>query len=326
VPCVLLPSWSSVPLSRLDRPDCCRPAWSAVAHRRPASPPSGSRNVDPLDHVSVKVDDGTLTAVQLVNDAAKPIEGVMTPDNRFWKPLAPLGHGRTYTLNVTSRASSGTPSTQTSTFSTLKPANQTKVSLTATSGAALQDQGTYGVGTVIVAHFDEPITDRATAEQRLIVTTSPAVQGSWYWVDNQNVHWRPEHYYAPGATVTAKAQIYGVRVADGLYGREDSQVSFRIGDAHISIADDATKQVSVYNNGNLVRTMPTSMGMGGTQTIGARTLSFWTPPGIYTVMGKAPQLSWTPPLSACRSTRGSPRNHSQRHADLHRQHLSAPAR
>ena len=53
MPCVLLPSWSSVPRSRLDRPDCCRPAWSAVAHRRPASPPSGSRNVDPLDHVSL---------------------------------------------------------------------------------------------------------------------------------------------------------------------------------------------------------------------------------------------------------------------------------
>ncbi len=184
----------------------CRPSQARITAAAPSAapavvmitPPSGSRNVDPLDHVSVKVDDGTLTAVQLVNDAAKPIDGVMTPDNTFWKPLAPLGYGRTYTLTVTSRGSSGAPSTQTSTFSTLKPANQTKVSLTATSGAALQDQGTYGVGTVIVAHFDEPITDRATAEQRLIVTTSPAVQGSWYWVDNQNVHWRPEHYYAPG--------------------------------------------------------------------------------------------------------------------------------
>ena len=276
----------------------CRPSQAGITAAAPSAapavimitPPSGSRNVDPLDHVSVKVDDGTLTTVQMVNDAAKPIDGVMTPDNTFWKPLAPLGYGRTYTLTVTSRGSSGTPSTQTSTFSTLKPANQTKVSLAATSGAALQDQGTYGVGTVIVAHFDEPITDRATAEQRLVVTTSPPVQGSWYWVDDQNVHWRPEHYYAPGTTVTAKAQVYGVRVADGLYGQEDSQVTFRIGDAHISIADDATKQVGVYNNGKLVRTMPTSMGMGGTQTIGARTLSFWTPPGIYTVIGKAPSV------------------------------------
>jgi hypothetical protein len=87
------------------------------------------------------------------------------------------------------------------------------VSLNTTSGAALQDGGRYGVGTVIVAHFDESITDRAAA----------AVRGSWYWVDNQNAHWRPERYFAPGTLVTAEANIYGVRLGDGLYGEEDSR-------------------------------------------------------------------------------------------------------
>jgi len=33
--------------------------------------------------------------------------------------------------------------------------------------------------------------------------------------------------------------------------------------------------------------MPTSMGMGGSETIGGRTISFWTQPGVYTVMDKA---------------------------------------
>jgi lipoprotein-anchoring transpeptidase ErfK/SrfK len=33
--------------------------------------------------------------------------------------------------------------------------------------------------------------------------------------------------------------------------------------------------------------MPTSMGMGGTETVGSRTLHFWTPPGVYTVLDKA---------------------------------------
>ncbi|MBV8966359.1 MAG: L,D-transpeptidase family protein [Mycobacteriaceae bacterium] len=266
------------------------PAPSAAPAVVMITPPVGSRNIDPLDHVSVKADDGTLTAVTMVNDAGKPVEGIMTPDNTFWKPLVPLGYGRTYTLTVTSRGSGGTPATETSTFSTLSPANQTKVSLTTTSGATLHDGGTYGIGTVIVAHFDEAITDRAGAERRLVVTTSPPVPGSWYWVDDQNAHWRPERYYAAGTTVTARAQIYGIQLGDGLFGQEDTQVSFRIGDSHVSIADDATKQVSVYNNGALVRTMPTSMGMGGTQTIGGRTLSFWTPPGIYTVMSKAPSV------------------------------------
>ena len=111
--------------------------------------------------------------------------------------------------------------------------------------------------------------------------------GSWNWIDDQTAHWRPEKYYAPGTSVSVAANIYGAALGDGLYGQDDEQVSFRIGDSHVSIADDITKQVSVFDNGKLVRTMPTSMGMGGSQTIGGTTLSFWTPPGVYTVMDKA---------------------------------------
>ncbi len=64
-------------------------------------------------------------------------------------------------------------------------------------------------------------------------------------------------------------------------------MSFTIGDAHVAVADDATKQISVYDNGKLVRTIPTSMGMGGTETIAGQEFSFWTQPGVYTVMDKA---------------------------------------
>lgn len=266
------------------------------------TPAPNAQNIDPVAHVLVSAKSGTLTSVQMVNDVGKPVEGVMTPDNTVWKPTVPLGYGRTYTLTITSRGPGGMPNTQMSSFSTLQPPNQTKVSFTTTSEAALQDGGTYGVGTVVVAHFDEQISDRAAAEHHLTVTTNPPVHGSWYWVDDQNAHWRPEHYYAPGTTVTAEAKIYGIPVGNGLFGQEDTRVSFRIGDAHISIADDATKQVSVYNNGALVRTMPTSMGMGGTTTIAGRTMSFWTPPGIYTVLDKGN------PVVMDSSTFGLPKN------------------
>src|SRR5581483_5941188 len=249
-------------------------------------PVADARNVDPLAPVLVTATDGTLIDVTMVNDAGKAIPGIMTPDSTAWKPAVPLGYGRTYTITAASRGTAGVASKHVSKFSTLTPSNQTEVYLNTTSGATLQEGGVYGVGTVVVAHFDEPLKDRAAAERRLTVTTSPPVTGSWYWVDDQNAHWRPEKYYAPGTKVTVSANIYGAQLGGGLYGQEDSHVSFSIGDAHVSIADDATKQVSVYDNGKLVRTMPTSMGMGGTQQIGGRTLSFWTPPGVYTVLDK----------------------------------------
>jgi lipoprotein-anchoring transpeptidase ErfK/SrfK len=249
-------------------------------------PPAGATDVSPTSRVLVTANSGTLDTVQLVNDAGKSIPGVMTPDAKVWKPTAQLGYGRSYTLTIAARGPGGMPTRQTSSFTTLTPGNQTEVYLETTAGGLLQDGATYGVGAVVVAKFDEPI-DKANAERHLVVTTNPPVAGSWNWIDDQTAHWRPEKYYAPGTSVTVTANIYGAPLGDGLYGEEDEHVSFKIGDSHVSIADDTTKQVSVFDNGKLVRTMPTSMGMGGTETIGGSTLSFWTPPGIYTVMDKA---------------------------------------
>jgi lipoprotein-anchoring transpeptidase ErfK/SrfK len=293
----LLPASASA--ARVGCPGCGTPRASRpiVATAAPVPPPApavisvtpapAAEDVSPTAPVLVSASAGTLTDVQMVNENGKSVAGIMTPDRVAWKPTVPLGYGRTYTLTVRSRGAGGMPAAETSTFSTLTPSDQTSVELTTTSGATLAEGATYGIGTVIVARFDEPISDRAAAERRLVITTDPPVVGSWYWIDDQTAHWRPDRYFAPGTSVTAAANIYGAALGDGLYGQDDARVSFRIGDAHVAIADDATKQVSVYNNGALVRTMPTSMGMGGNETIGDATLSFWTPPGIYTVMDKS---------------------------------------
>lgn len=164
----------------------------------------------------------------------------------------------------------------TSTVTELTAGEQTQVRFTTTSGARLVDGATYGVGTVIVANFDEPVADRAAAERRLSVKTVPSVDGSWYWMDSRHAHWRPQSYYRPGTEVAAAGGDEGT-----------SRVSFVIGESHVSIADDATKQIRVYRNDELVRTIPTSMGMGGSETVAGKTISFWTQPGVYTVMDKA---------------------------------------
>ncbi|WP_327095888.1 Ig-like domain-containing protein [Nocardia vinacea] len=248
--------------------------------------PGGGNNVDPLAPVVVTANDGMLTSVTLTNEAGRSIEGIYTPDKTAWKPVDPLGYGHTYTISAESLTITGRVGPTISTFSTLAPNNQTKVYMTTTGGTPLADGGTFGVGTVVVAHFDEDVPDKAVAEKRLSVTTNPPVEGSWYWLDKRNAHWRPQQYFAPGTKVTAAANIYGADLGGGLYGQEDTKTTFTIGPSHVSIADDNTKQVQVFENGNLIRTMPTSMGRGGSEVIAGKTLSFWTQPGIYTVMDK----------------------------------------
>lgn len=250
-------------------------------------PAAGATEIDPLSPVRVSTSDGELTSVTMTNEQGRAVEGVFTPDQTAWKPSEPLGYGRTYTVVAEALTVTGPVGPITSSFSTLAPNNQTKVYFRTTGGEALSSSGSYGVGTVAVAHFDEDVPDRATAERHLSVTTDPPVIGSWYWLDNRNAHWRPQNYYTPGTTVTLAADIYGKDLGGGLYGQEDTRTTFTIGPAHVSIVDDNDKQVQVFENGALIRTMPTSMGRGGSEVVAGKTITFWTQPGVYTVMDKA---------------------------------------
>src|SRR5262249_34838120 len=99
--------------------------------------------------------------------------------------------------------------------------------------------------------------------------------------------WRPAAYYNTGTKVKVTAKVYGVDMGGGLYGQADTSTSFRIGQSHVSIADDRTKQVRVFQNNKLIRTMPTSMGKGGSEVVKGETISFWTQPGTYTVLDQS---------------------------------------
>lgn len=289
---LLVVTQSGSPADRQYNSAMADPLAESVAE--PPSPPAVTIRVDrdaqgvrPVGSVRVEATSGTLTDVHMTNENGKRVKGAMGPDGRHWTPAEPLGYGRTYTVKATGVGTDSTVKTEVTRFSTVTPRNQTSVSLSATSGTEIADGATYGVGMVVVARFDADVPDRAAAERALKVSTSPEIEGAWYWVDDRRAHWRPRHYYPPGTQVTVDAAIYGTALGDGLYGRDDTRVSFRIGDSRVTIADDTTKQVSVYQNGTLIRTMPTSMGRGGTETVGGKTIAFWTQTGTYTVMDKA---------------------------------------
>jgi lipoprotein-anchoring transpeptidase ErfK/SrfK len=246
--------------------------------------------MNPVTPITVEVQHGTLQSVQLVNPAGKAVTGVLSADRASWRSTEVLGYGKTYHLiaKASNAAGDGVGATETlkRAFTTLTPDNMTMPYLNTIYGSSIDNGATYGIGMIPVVNFDEPITDKKAAEKALSVTTSPHVNGAWYWLDDSHVHWRPQHYYQPGTKVTIAAHVYGVDVGNGLYGQADQQVSYKIGASHIAVADASTHQVKVYFSGKLKRTMPTSMGRGGTVSgKNGQTIYLWTMPGVYTVIG-----------------------------------------
>ncbi len=53
--------------------------------------------------------------------------------------------------------------------------------------------------------------------------------GSWYWVDDKTLHYRPKDYWPAHATVTVSSSLAGVKVANGLYGGPAKPVTITTG-------------------------------------------------------------------------------------------------
>ncbi len=246
--------------------------------------PLGDGDISPVQPVTVKIANGTLTSVRMTNPAGKAVTGAIAADGASWTNSEDLGYSKTYKITATGRSVDGVGVTKQASVTTLTPGNLTMPYFDTVYGSAVANGATYGVGMVVRMHFDEPV-DRAKAERTLGVTTTPSVVGGWFWDDNQDAYWRPKDYYAPGTKVTMTAKVYGKELGDGLYGQADQSVSFVIGAKHVSIADAKTHQVKVYFSDKLVRTMPTSMGRGGTVQGTNGPIYLWTMPGTYTVIG-----------------------------------------
>lgn len=209
--------------------------------------------------VTVSAEDGVLGPVTLVNDAGRMVEGELSPDGLIWRSAEPLGYNKQYTLTAEALGLGG--ATQSSaTFETHSPRNLTMPYVFPKEGEVV------GVGQPVAVRFDENIPDRFAAQQAITVKTDPPVEGAFYWVNSREVRWRPAEYWKPGTRVDISVDTYGVDLGDGLFGQDDVTSHFTIGDEVIATADDATKTMTVRINGEIVKSMPISMGKNATPT------------------------------------------------------------
>lgn len=225
----------------------------------------GDEDMDPSESVIVKSMGDGLSKVTMTNEEGYEVESELSDDGRSWTTAETLGYNRTYTIKATDKNGE----TATASFSTATPAATTNVALSPLADSVV------GVGQTIGFRFGSPVKDRQAAQDAITVTTSPKVEGGFYWLNNSELRWRPAEYWEPGTEVTVEADIYGKDLGGGVWGETDNATNFTIGDKVEAVADDATKTMSVYKNGELLRTMPVSFG---------RDTSEWaTPNGTYII-------------------------------------------
>jgi lipoprotein-anchoring transpeptidase ErfK/SrfK len=140
--------------------------------------------------------------------------------------------------------------------------------------SSLEDDGTtWGVGMPVVLYFSKAPTDSTAFTKAVTVTVNgqPA-GGAWFWekpyADQPiQAHYRLRSYWPANSTVEVKLPIGGLSAGTGLvYSGALSSVTFHIGDAHVSTVNAGDLQMTVTDNGKMVRTIPVSLGKASTPT------------------------------------------------------------
>jgi lipoprotein-anchoring transpeptidase ErfK/SrfK len=211
--------------------------------------------------IAAKTPDVKITNVTLTAADGKPVAGTPRTDGSSWVPAKPLKYGTRYTAAVTGTSAAGQV-TGTTTFTTMK-----KPKSVIGSGLYLFDDKTYGVAMPVVTEFSPgiPKKDRAAVQKRMFVQTDPPQPGAWHWVSNgTQAYYRGAEYWKPGTTLTVRIALEGIPLSNGKYGNVDRQASAKIGRAFEMKVENATKQMTVYENGQVIKTLPVSLGKKST--------------------------------------------------------------
>nr|WP_238488590.1 Ig-like domain-containing protein [Actinoplanes flavus] len=234
------------------------PTLSTVAVTSPAA---DAKSVELWSEVKFDSEDADNTEVKVTDAKGKEVEGTLDKDRNLWRPSESLAWGTKYTVTVTTPAAEGKNNTATSSFTTMKqPSNLVRVT------SFLGDGQTVGVGMPLIMKFGRAIPEkyRGEVERRMVVTATPAQEGTWRWISPTEVHFRPQSYWKAGSKVFYDVKLKGVQLGDGWYGRSDLTVDLKIGREMILTVSNKTKKMTVKQDGKVIKTIPVSLGKPST--------------------------------------------------------------
>ncbi len=236
------------------------PAEQGPVAKVTVSPEADSESVSPTTPVSVQAENGVLRDVALTNSNGKVVAGLLSPDAKTYTVTEPLGYAATYSWSGIAVGMDNKPVPVEGSFTTLQPTSKTSAQV------QIADGQTVGIAAPIILQFDDDITDKASVERALTVTTTPPTVGSWAWLPDDSggsrVHWRPQNYWTPGTVVHVDAKLYGVDFGDGAYGAADLTSDFTIGRSQIVKAEATSHRMVVIREGEEIFDFPVSYGQG----------------------------------------------------------------
>ncbi|MEU0740350.1 Ig-like domain-containing protein [Streptomyces sp. NPDC006134] len=239
-------------------------------------PTGAGKKADPDKPLEVVAEDsdGRITDVTVHDAAGRYVAGELSADGTRWHSTSPLAADARYTVRVSTENGDGAPGRKVLTFETGKPVAKKRLDV-----VFAPKPGTYGVGQPVTAELSEPVRDpaqRAVVERALKVRSTPAMEGSWHWVDDKELHYRPREYWPAGATVEARSTLEGIKIGDRMWGGRAEPLKFTTGDRVIAVTDAAAHTMTVYRNGEEIRQIPVTTGKPG----------FDTRNGVKVVLGK----------------------------------------
>lgn len=223
-------------------------------------PAQGASSVQPDKPVTVSTSQGKLSEVTLKDDDGDKVDGSFNPDKTQWTSSDHLKPGASYTLSGSAEGTDGGTVPISSNFKTLKATKSLKASVVPLNGE------TVGVALPIQIYWNNPVKDRAAVEKRLKVTTSVPVTGTWHWVNNKQVNYRPMNYWPAGTKVTVTIDTQGVNAGNNTWGTSSRKIAFSIGKSVVSTVSVTKHTMTVAINGKLARTIPITAGKDGFTT------------------------------------------------------------
>ncbi|MCV7079329.1 L,D-transpeptidase [Mycobacterium szulgai] len=108
------------------------------------------------------------------------------------------------------------------------------------------DGAVVGVAHPVVVTFTAPVTNRRAVERTIRVISPADMTGRFEWVNSSVVQWVPDHYWPAHSHVSV--------------GVQELTEGFDTGDELLGVASISAHTFTVSRNGEVLRTMPASMG------------------------------------------------------------------